>query len=215
MPEARANPPPVASKAIALCFDDGPRLSALKELLSVLEKNKAPGNFFVLGCNVLENKELVKRIFLTGHSIENHSWGHPNLKKLYAQKGAEAVKLEVRKTGDTIFNAIGKRPKFFRPPFWEINGEIEKIIIAEGYRVMKLDNPDINTLDYEDFAKKRPPEALINRVKSQIAGREKRNIYVHILVFHELTITTEALKTLIPYFQFQGYRFVLLEEIFP
>jgi len=67
-------------------------------------------------------------------------------------------------------------------------------------------------MDYSDFSKNRPPEALVNRTKSQITVREKRNIYAHVLVFHELSITAEALKILIPYFQNQGYKFARLDE---
>jgi len=77
---------------------------------------------------------------------------------------------------------------------------------------MKLADPDINTMDYSDYSKKYPPEALVKRVKSQIASREKQGLYNHVLVFHELPITVEALKALIPYFQNQGYKFVRLDE---
>ncbi len=207
--KAEASPP---AKTIEICFDDGPRPYALKEILSVLEKYKAQGNFFVLGCNVPANKELIKKISDAGHGIENHTWGHPNLKKLYKEKGSEAIKSEIRRTGDIILKTTGRKPKFFRPPFWEIDKSIEKIVADEGYKVMKINDPDINTMDYDDFAKKHPPETLINRVKSQIAIREKQKIFNHVLVFHELTITAKALDILIPYFEEQGYLFVRLDQ---
>ncbi len=119
------------------------------------------------------------------------------------------------KTETAIFNITGRKPKFFRPPCWVINKETEDIVISLGYKIMKLNKPDINTMDYSDFSKHRPPETLIKRVKYFVAKREKQNLFNQVLVFHELPLTAEALKTLIPYFQNQGYKFARLDDVFP
>ena len=203
-----------ADKTIILNFDDGPRPWALEKLLPVLKKYKVPGSFFLEGWAIKPNREFVKKMHDAGHEIENHSWGHENFKKLLREKGAEAVKSNLNKTDDAIFKATGRHPRFFRPPFWEINAEIEQIVKSLGYTIMKLENPDINTMDYADASKHRPAEALIERVKKIIANREANGKFKHVLVFHELPITAEALKTLIPYFQNQGYKFILLDEMY-
>ncbi len=87
------------------------------------------------------------------------------------------------------------------------------MIEQAGYRVVKLERPDVNSMDYEDFAKHRTAEVLIARVKKLIELRERNKNYQHVLVFHELPLTAEALKTLIPYFREHGYRFVRLDEL--
>ncbi len=204
-----SNTPP--AKTIVLCFDDGPRPAVIKKLLSTLETYNVKAAFFVEGAIAATNKELIKKMHKAGHEIENHSWGHENFIKLHNREGLYAISDSLLRTEVTIFNATGRKPKFFRPPFWEINNEIEKIIKGWGYTIMKLGNPDINTEDYVDASKNRPPEILVERVKKIIADRERQNIFNHVLVFHELHITAEALKTLIPYFQAQGYKFVPLE----
>ena len=79
---------------------------------------------------------------------------------------------------------------------------------------MKLDDPDINTMDYADFSKHRPVEVLIDRVKKNIERRENQGEYRHVLVFHELPITVEALKTIIPYLISRGYSFGTLDDFF-
>ncbi|MDP3052060.1 MAG: polysaccharide deacetylase family protein [bacterium] len=201
-----------ANKTIILNFDDGPRPAVLKELLPLLEKYDVRANFFMEGDMVLANKELVRKMHDAGHKIENHSWNHENFKKLFREKGAEAVKSNLNKADDAIFKATGRHPRFFRPPFWKINAEIEQVVKSLGYTIMKLGNPDINTLDYEDAGNHRPPEVLIERVKKIIADSETQGKFKHVLVFHELPITVEALKTLIPYFQNQGYKFIKLDE---
>ncbi len=199
-------------KFIMLTFDDGPRPYVLKDLLPLLKKYFVPATFFMIGTEILQKEKLVKEMFENGYDIENHSWDHENFVKLLKENGAPAVKLSLEKTNDAIFKITGRKPKFFRPPLWEINGDIEKIVRDLNLIPMKLDKPDINTMDYADFSNRRPVEILINRVKKNIERREKQNFYQHVLVFHELPITVEALGVLIPYFQSQGYRFLRLDR---
>lgn len=198
-------------KIIVLTFDDGPRPYVLKNLLPLLKKYSAPATFFVIGSEILPNAELLKEMSENGYEIENHSWGHENLVKLLKEKDSVALRLNLNKTNDLIFQVTGRRPQFFRPPFWEINGDIEKVVRDLGLMPMKLGNPDINTMDYADFTKRRSAEILIDRVKKNIEQREKQNFYRHVLTFHELSLTVEALKVLIPHFQNQGYKFVRLD----
>lgn len=207
--EARGNE---NSKTIALCFDDGPNPRILKDLLPLLQKHSAAATFFVIGSVAIANKELIKEMHDFGHEIENHSWGHENFKNLLAAKGPEAVKSSLIKTSDIIFQITGRKPVFFRPPFWVITSEIEQLAIPLGFKIMKLENPDINTLDYDDAAKHHSCEVLIERVKRIIAARERQGKFNHVLVFHELTISVEALQTLISYFQNQDYQFIRLDE---
>ncbi len=201
-------------KLIALTFDDGPRPNVLKNLLPLLQKYSAPATFFIIGAEILPNDKFVKKMSENSYEIENHSWGHENLVKLLREKGADAVKLNLEKTNSEVFKITGRKPKFFRPPYWEINADVEKVVRDFGLTPMKLGNPDINTMDYDDYAKKRSPEALIERVKKIILSRENREEYRHVLVFHELPITVEALKTLIPYLTGRGYSFGTLDDFF-
>ena len=199
-------------KFIILTFDDGPRPHILKNLLPLLQKYSVPATFFMIGSEILQNDKFVKEMGENGYEIENHSWGHENIVKLLNEKGSAAVKLNLEKTSNLIFKITGRKPRFFRPPFWEINGDVEKVVRDLGLAPMKLDDPDINTMDYADFSKHRPVEVLIDRVKKNIERREKQNFYKHILTFHELPLTIEALKVLIPYFQGQEYKFIRLDQ---
>lgn len=202
------------SKRIALTFDDGPRPQVLRKLLPLLHQYGVYASFFVNGSAVVENTLWIARVHAEGHRVENHTYEHENLKKLYAAGGAEAIRKSVARTGEAITKAAGRAPRFFRPPFWEITPEIEQIIIGMGYRVVKIGNPDINTMDYDDVKKNRPVSVLIERVKKQIADREKEGKTDHVLVMHELALEVEALKTLLPYFKDRGYSFVLLDELY-
>jgi peptidoglycan-N-acetylglucosamine deacetylase len=199
---------------IALTFDDGPNSKILKELLPLLQKYNAKVTFFVIGGVAIGKKEWLKREIAEGHEIENHSWGHDNFKKMFKTGGSERIKIDILKTEKIILEITGRKSRFFRPPFWEVNKEIQKIVEGLGYKVMKLEKPDINTMDYDDASKYKSSDILTERVKRIIAKRESRGVLNHILVFHELPITVKSLKTLMPYFQKQGYQFVRLDKIF-
>lgn len=202
-------------KVIALTFDDGPNPKALNILLPLLSEEKVLGTFFVVGGNAKSYPEYLRKETALGHEIENHSFWHENLKKNYRTRAdwREALLQSLKKTSDSIESVTGVRPKFFRPPFWEINPDIQRVVEQVGYQVVKLERPDVNSMDYEDFAKHRGAEVLIARVKKLIELREQNKNYRHVLVFHELPLTAEGLKILIPYFREHGYHFVRLDEL--
>jgi len=82
--------------------------------------------------------------------------------------------------------------------------------IEELWRGQERLRRDVNTEDYEI----RDSHKLVEYVKKVIRNREQEKISVHILVFHELSWTTEALRILIPYLKRQGYRFENLPWIY-
>jgi peptidoglycan/xylan/chitin deacetylase (PgdA/CDA1 family) len=73
---------------------------------------------------------------------------------------------------------------------------------------------DVNSSDYlcAGSAKQCPKPSLADSVMRQIEQREKKGLYDHVLVFHELTSTVPQLETLIPELQKRGYKFVTLQQ---
>lgn len=203
----------VAVRQIALNFDDGPEPEILKNLLPLLEKHNVKATFFVIGELAKGRVDLLQREHQLGHQIENHGYQHIFFTKLFREHGPGAVSASLGKTADLIVQASGRHPRFFRPPFWDVNPELEKHIVGSGYTVMKIGKPDINTEDYDDVAKKRRPEALITRVQGIVDRRDRTGIFTHVLVMHERKLTVDALAVHIPQLQDQGYRFVRLDEI--
>jgi len=202
-------------KTIFLTFDDGPKPDILKDLLPVLEKFNTPAAFFVIGSSCVSHRDLLNILRRSGHSVENHGWGHENLlrQKKARRDWRESTIRSIEKTSAIISNSTGREPHFFRPPFWAIDEEIKETVAAMGYVVMRIGDPDINTLDYEDAAKKRPESHLVARVKEMVSSREKKDKFSHVLVFHELRVSVKALEVLIPYFLSKGYRFCHINEI--
>ncbi len=222
-------------KVIALTFDDGPRPNVLlgnDGLIALLKKYDINGTFFLIGAEIAQNREAAEELFKNGHELENHTYSHKPLAPLYKKSGKQKVKLEIERASNEIFKIIGSKPKFIRPPFWSINSDVAKIIAEENLIVatisavgvkVPLKYEDVNSEDYCFAAKKLAPycsgrmrgyypERLADYVLSLIKIREKRGFQTHILVFHELSNSKEALKVLIPELQEQGYKFVTLGE---
>ncbi|MCX6966390.1 MAG: polysaccharide deacetylase family protein [Verrucomicrobia bacterium] len=98
---------------IALTFDDGPAKTTTPRLLDMLARRGIKVTFFVLGENAQENPEILKREVAEGHEIGNHSWSHPNLAKM----SDEAVRSQLQRTQDTVFQIAGIKPRLMRPPY--------------------------------------------------------------------------------------------------
>lgn len=111
-------------KYISLTFDDGPNPETTPRLLDILKEKGVKATFFMLGQNVVKHEALAKRVAEEGHEVASHSYSHPQLTNIDAQR----VKDEVQKTDKAIYRATGKLPTDFRPPYGAVNKDVAAII---------------------------------------------------------------------------------------
>ena len=97
---------------VALTFDDGPG-ERTGELLAQLEKYNAHATFFMQGKNIPGKEDFVKKMKETGCELGNHSYDHPQLTKLSADKIAN----QIGTTNDLIQQAAGSTATVMRPPY--------------------------------------------------------------------------------------------------
>ncbi len=98
---------------IALTFDDGPGGSTTEKLLDGLKERGVKATFFLIGENVEEYPELVKRISDEGHLIGNHTFSHIQLSTVNINKAKD----EIVKTNEAICAVTGSTPLYIRPPY--------------------------------------------------------------------------------------------------
>ncbi|PYU28729.1 MAG: hypothetical protein DMG31_19320 [Acidobacteria bacterium] len=106
---------------LALTFDDGPNPAHTPQLLSLLERYRAPATFFLVGRFARACPELVREIADRGHSIGNHTETHVNLAWLPAWRIVD----ELRACQESIRSALrgpdkdaqDAAPILMRPPF--------------------------------------------------------------------------------------------------
>ncbi|MGA3598974.1 polysaccharide deacetylase family protein [Lysinibacillus agricola] len=180
-------------KRVALTFDDGPDAKVTPQVLAILKKYDAKATFFMVGTNVSKNPAIVEQVYVAGHEIGNHTWNHPKLTSL----STSAVKQEVDKTSNAIYNAIGQYPTVFRPPYGATNDKVRSVITTPSILW------SIDTLDW----KHRNADKVLSYVKASAKDGS-------IILMHDIhQSTANGLENVILYLQKQGYEFVTVSEI--
>lgn len=183
-------------KVIALTFDDGPTYTT-PAVLDVLEEAGVPASFFLIGNNINDSTaSIMKRAVSLGCEICNHSKTHPFMSSLTA----EQIKEEVDYTSGKIYDVLGFYPKFFRPPYIDVNDLMYEVI----------DLPFICGLGAEDWDSSVSAESRISKVLSQ--ARDGEIILLHDFGGNDKTV--EAIKVIIPELKKQGYTFVTVSDLF-
>ncbi|EIE86180.1 hypothetical protein RO3G_10891 [Rhizopus delemar RA 99-880] len=83
----------------------------------------------MIGANVVQHPEIVKRAYDEGHEIAIHTWSHPYLTTLTN----EQVVAELKWTELAIKEIIGVSPRLFRPPYGDIDNRVRDIGTALGF----------------------------------------------------------------------------------
>ncbi|CAG7646610.1 Peptidoglycan-N-acetylglucosamine deacetylase [Paenibacillus solanacearum] len=134
-------------KTIALTFDDGPDPLYTPAILDVLKAAGATASFFVLGEKLEHYPELARRIAREGHDLGNHTYSHPDLARVEAERLDE----ELIKTDRLIGQITGKKPCLFRPPYLSSNRQVTDSAQKLGYLTIMA---SVDTKDYKRPATK-------------------------------------------------------------
>lgn len=165
---------PLAGRNIALTFDDGPSWLTPKVLDELASRNMK-ATFFINAENATKDARLgpfIHRAFVEGHLIASHSYSHPDLTTLTR----EEVREQLLKNGEKIAQLIGVFPRFFRPPFGNINTVVMEEAAALDSEVV-LWNWDSNDWKFEGSSPEAAAEAL-QRYYSQLVSKANGNILV-------------------------------------
>lgn len=111
-----------------LTFDDGPS-TATPTLLDYLKTNKLSASFFLIGSNVIQYPDTVKREVTEGHHLASHTWSHTALTTLTN----EQIVAEMKWTEKAVMAATGLRLKYMRPPYGDINNRVRYVLKQLGY----------------------------------------------------------------------------------
>jgi peptidoglycan-N-acetylglucosamine deacetylase len=182
---------------IAMTFDDGPSAELTPKLLDMLRERGIKATFFVVGRNVEEYPDIVRRMANEGHEVANHSWSHPALTKL----GAESFRKQIENTNEAIAKATGKRPVLMRPPYGATSALLNRRLSEQfGLKVILW---SVDPLDWK--------YRNSNRVYSSIIQNTQPG---SIILTHDIHATTVAampatLDTLLS----KGYKFVTVSEL--
>lgn len=138
---------------VALTFDDGPDPNWTQPILDVLARYGVPATFFVLGSSAQRHPGLVNAMVAGGHSVQNHTWGHPYLTGL----PDDGVRGQLSGTSDVVAEITGNRPICWRPPYGATDARVDQLAAGLGMnKVMWNVAPN----DYLNP----PPQSIIDNV---------------------------------------------------
>lgn len=184
-------------KYCSLSFDDGPNTGTTIDVLDVLKKHNVPASFFVCGKNVTdETVSVLQRAVSQGCDIENHSKTH---QAMTAQSVDEIID-EIEYTDNVVFNAIGKKPTLFRPPYIAYDNRMYENISHTFICGVGCDDWD-NAVSVEKRV-----DVITNSVK------DGNIILLHDMMGNDATV--EALDLIIPILKEKGFEFVTTKKLF-
>ena len=184
-------------KIVALTFDDGPNTTTTMQVLDLIEQYGITASFYVVGNNInSETEKSMQRAAKLGCEIENHSRTH----SVMTEMTAEEIAAEIKYTSDKIEAAVGRKPKFFRPPYIAFNE-------------LMYDTIDLTFIcgnGAEDYLDEVTAEMRYERIMKQVCDGM-------VILLHDAEgnfRTVDAVKMLIPKLLEEGYEFVTTSQLF-
>ncbi|WP_018921588.1 polysaccharide deacetylase family protein [Salsuginibacillus kocurii] len=188
---------------VALTFDDGPDPRYTGEVLDILAEYDVPATFFLLGARSAAYPDFVTRMEAEGHQIGSHTYWHPDL----TDEPPEQLLVELEQTDEVLEDIIGYQPKFFRPPYGEIDQELAELLVERDFAIAGW---SVDSLDWQQLS----AEEIASNVLEDAGPGD-------VILMHDggnwdqdLSGTPESLHEIIPALQEEGLEFVTLEEMF-
>ncbi|ORZ17862.1 hypothetical protein BCR42DRAFT_482165 [Absidia repens] len=111
-----------------ITYDDGPTAFSPK-LYDFLDKTQQKSTLFMIGGQVVAFPDLVTRAYKSNHEIAMHTWSHSYL----TTETNEQIVAELMWTATAIKEVTGVTPRFYRPPYGDIDDRVRSIGHALGF----------------------------------------------------------------------------------
>lgn len=195
---------------IVLTFDDGPSAKFTPRILDILEKEKVPASFFLVGENAEANIPLVQRINRDGFEIGNHTFTHGNL----ALMSPERANLELKTTRSLIECITGKSTILFRAPYNadsepQTFEELEPLARSKKYNYITIGE----SIDPNDWDPRMNADSIVNRTIRFANETNASIILLHDAGGETREPTVEALPRIIKYFKDKGCKFTTISDL--
>ena len=188
-----------SSSKMSLTFDDGGSTENVRRVMTIMESHEVRGTFFPTGDFIAKNPELMKEILDRGHEVGNHSYNHPDFRKI----SKERMVRELSSSAEAFRKATGEDMKpYFRPPYGSYNSNVLNAASEAGFHYTVMWSIDTN-----DW-KKISSDSIRRHVVSN-AGNGK------IVLMHTLPglNTAASLDGMIKDLKDKGYELVTISEL--
>ncbi len=195
---------------IILTFDDGPDATYTPKILNILEREKVPATFFVIGLNAENNIPLLNRIYKNGYEIGNHTFTHHNI----ARMSPERADLELKSTRVLLECITGHSTILFRAPY---NADSEPQTFEEIEPIARSKKDHYITvgesIDPNDWDPKMNADSIFNRTIRIAEENDASIILLHDAGGKTRQPTVDALPRIIDYFKKRGCKFTTVADL--
>ena len=196
------------SKVVYLTFDDGPAGKVTNDVLDILKNNSVHATFFLIGCQIKDQEDLVKRIYDEGNSIGLHSMTHKK-NSLYCSN--EQFLKEMISTQELISTVVPIKPTILRFPFgcnnntYKISKSMVDLLHDNNLKIY-----DWNTDSGDGANPNSAPSTILKNAKST---KDRVILLMHCSYLSKNTV--KALPSIIQYYKDNGYEFKTMDENTP
>lgn len=202
-----------SSKVAYLTFDDGPS-QYTKELLDTLKSNNVHATFFVVGTNVVNYQDVIKREHTEGNAVGIHCWNH-NYAVCYTSQAAFFDDFNHIK--DTLTSLLGVPPNVCRFP----GGTGNTVSNRYGAHFMQQILPQVTAMGIKPFDWDVDAEdadsvpATTQEVINTVIRESKAYNHPVILCHDTKNNTVDAIPSIITQLKALGYSFDILSPNAP
>jgi cellulose synthase/poly-beta-1,6-N-acetylglucosamine synthase-like glycosyltransferase/spore germination protein YaaH/peptidoglycan/xylan/chitin deacetylase (PgdA/CDA1 family) len=195
---------------LILTFDDGPSDEFTPQILNILEKEKIPATFFIVGLNAESNIPILQRIYKDGFEIGNHTFTHHNIAKMSLVRSD----IEMKATRLLIESITGRSTILFRAPY---NADSEPHTYEELEPIARSRSENYLTvaesIDPMDWQVGVTADSILARIIKQVENRNASIILLHDAGGDTRQATVDALPKIIEYFKKRGYKFTTVADL--
>lgn len=186
--------PEQGEKLIALTFDDGPRRSTTTRLLDGLAERGVQATFFLIGAQVEDNEDVVRRMDAEGHQIGIHTFDHIRLTGL----NQADFRAQVDRTRTLLKDTLGHNDFLLRPPYGMTDDGVKTLA---GCPIILW---SIDPEDWKDQNTQREVEHIVSNAKDG-----------SIILMHDIFgASVDAALQVVDRLHAEGYLFCTIDELF-
>jgi peptidoglycan-N-acetylmuramic acid deacetylase len=187
-------------KELYLTFDNGYENGLTPRILDTLKEKNVPAIFFVTGQYIKDQPELLKRMVAEGHLIGNHSWSHPDMSAI----SADRIRDELERVKTEALSLTGQAGmEFLRTPRGIFSDKTLAVSKELGYTNVFW---SIAYMDW-DVKKQKGSQYAYDKVMAQLHPGA-------VILLHSVSKdNAEALGRIIDSAKEQGYEFKSLRQM--
>lgn len=121
----------IIKRSFVLTFDGGPDFMTGR-VLDILAENSVRATFFVTATRIAGNAQFLIRAHNEGHIIALQSYSNVD----YTRLTSSQIITDITAASDAVFNVIGHRPRYVRPPLGNFNNLVVETLTNLGYKII-------------------------------------------------------------------------------